>query len=153
MATNDPSRKQFHVTAYTEAKLPNNKETLESYDAGPTHSLYKVDTKVKRFDWCMILTHAVGSQLTNVLIHGRTHVPHTRTNIYICPDDSSDDSSDDEDNNDDLSEGLHLPAGQHLLVDIKNVDPIFLNSEERLAEAMIQLVDESKLTLLSYHCQ
>lgn len=62
MATNDPSRKQFHVTAYTEAKLPNNKETLESYDAGPTHSLYKVDTKVKRFDWCMILTHAVGSE-------------------------------------------------------------------------------------------
>ena len=48
---------------------------------------------------------------------------------------------------------LYLPAGQHLLVDIKNVDPIFLNSEERLAEAMIQLVDESKLTLLSYHCQ
>ena len=25
--------------------------------------------------------------------------------------------------------------------------------EERLAEAMIQLVDESNLTLLSYHCQ
>eukprot|EP00984_Skeletonema_dohrnii_P018842 scaffold8909_cov122-Skeletonema_dohrnii-CCMP3373.AAC.1 len=42
MATNDPSRKQFHVTAYTEAKLPNNKETLESYDAGPTHSLAKI---------------------------------------------------------------------------------------------------------------
>mmetsp|Transcript_24003 Transcript_24003/g.47680 ORF Transcript_24003/g.47680 Transcript_24003/m.47680 type:complete len:728 (+) Transcript_24003:116-2299(+) len=74
------------------------------------------------------------------------------TNEDDSSDDNSDDSSDDEDNNDDLSEGLHLPAGQHLLVDIKNVDPIFLNSEERLAEAMIQLVDESKLTLLSYHC-
>ena len=70
-----------------------------------------------------------------------------------CLDDSSDDSSDDEDSIDDLTEGLHLPAGQHLLIDIKNVDPIFLNSEERLAEAMIELVDESKLTLLSYHCQ
>ena len=68
-------------------------------------------------------------------------------------EDSSDDSSDDEDDNDDPLEGLHLPAGQHLLIDIKNVDPIFLNSEDRLAEAMIQLVDESKLTLLSYHCQ
>ncbi len=68
-------------------------------------------------------------------------------------DDSIDDSSDDdEENRDDVAE-IHLPAGQHLLVDIKNVDPFFLNSEERLAEAMIQLVDESQLTLLSYHCQ
>lgn len=46
----------------------------------------------------------------------------------------------------------HLPAGQHLLVDIKNVDGNFLNSEMRLAEAMINVVNESKLTLLSYHC-
>lgn len=49
-------------------------------------------------------------------------------------------------------DGLHLPAGQHLLVDIKDVDAMFLNSEERLARAMISLIDESKLTLLSYHC-
>jgi len=75
------------------------------------------------------------------------------TNEDDSSDDSSDDNSDDKEDNDDLMEGLHLPVGQHLLVDIKNVDPIFLNSEERLAEAMIQLVDESKLTLLSYHCQ
>ena len=66
---------------------------------------------------------------------------------------SSDDSSDESSDDDDLMEGLYLPAGQHLLIDIKNVDPIFLNSEERLAKAMIKLVDESKLTLLSYHCQ
>jgi S-adenosylmethionine decarboxylase proenzyme len=46
----------------------------------------------------------------------------------------------------------HLPAGQHLLIDIKNVDGTFLNSEVRLAEAMIRVVSESKLTLLSYHC-
>jgi len=53
--------------------------------------------------------------------------------------------------NDD-SDGLHLPAGQHLLVDLKNVDSEFLNDETRLAEAMIELTTESKLTLLSYHC-
>ena len=53
--------------------------------------------------------------------------------------------------NDD-SDGLHLPAGQHLLVDIKDVDSEFLNDETRLATAMIELVNESKLTLLSYHC-
>jgi len=46
----------------------------------------------------------------------------------------------------------HLPAGQHLLVDIKNVDGSFLNSEERLAHAMVGVVNEAKLTLLSYHC-
>ena len=53
-------------------------------------------------------------------------------------------------NND--ADGLHLPAGQHLLVDIKDVDSEFLNSEERLAHAMVELINESKLTLLSYHC-
>jgi hypothetical protein len=53
--------------------------------------------------------------------------------------------------NDD-SHGLHLPAGQHLLIDIKDVDSNFLNSEERLAFALVELINESKLTLLSYHC-
>jgi S-adenosylmethionine decarboxylase proenzyme len=44
------------------------------------------------------------------------------------------------------------PVGQHLLVDIKNVDETFLNSEERLAHAMVTLVEESGTTMLSYHC-
>ena len=46
----------------------------------------------------------------------------------------------------------HLPAGQHLLIDIEHVDGAFLNSEERLATAMLDLVNECGLTLLSYHC-
>ena len=46
----------------------------------------------------------------------------------------------------------HLPAGQHLLIDLKDVSSVFLNSETRLAEAMISLINESRLTLLSYHC-
>ena len=46
----------------------------------------------------------------------------------------------------------HLPAGQHLLVDINGLDASFLNSEARLATAMISMVDSSGLTLLSYHC-
>jgi len=46
----------------------------------------------------------------------------------------------------------HAPAGQHLLIDIENVDGAFLNSEERLARAMIEMVDFSGLTMLSYHC-
>ena len=46
----------------------------------------------------------------------------------------------------------HLPAGQHLLVDLKGVDASFLNSEERLADAMVEVVNQASLTLLSYHC-
>lgn len=52
----------------------------------------------------------------------------------------------------DKEEEEHLPAGQHLLVDIDGLDAAFLNSEARLATAMISLVDNSGLTLLSYHC-
>ena len=66
-------------------------------------------------------------------------------------DDGEDELNDYSDHNDD-SDGLHLPAGQHLLVDIKDVDSNFLNSEEALARAMIEICNESKLTLLSYHC-
>jgi hypothetical protein len=50
------------------------------------------------------------------------------------------------------NDGEHLPAGQHLLVDIERVNSDFLNSEVRLAEAMVKVVNTSKLTLLSYHC-
>merc|ERR1712238_440100 len=46
----------------------------------------------------------------------------------------------------------HLPAGQHLPVDIKNVEAAFLNSEERLAAAMVEVVTAGGSTLLSYHC-
>jgi len=49
-------------------------------------------------------------------------------------------------------DGEHLPAGQHLLVDIEGVDGSFLNSEERLAFAMVEVVNQAELTLLSYHC-
>lgn len=46
----------------------------------------------------------------------------------------------------------HQPSGQHLLVDLKNVEAAFLDSEERLAQAMVDVVREAHLTLLSYHC-
>ena len=49
-------------------------------------------------------------------------------------------------------ESTHEPAGQHLLIDIKSVDGVFLNSEERLAHAIVDLINLSGLTMLSYHC-
>ena len=66
--------------------------------------------------------------------------------------DAQDEPSVNDYSHNDDSDGLHLPAGQHLLVDIKDVDSEFLNDETRLATAMIELINESKLTLLSYHC-
>jgi S-adenosylmethionine/arginine decarboxylase-like enzyme len=45
-----------------------------------------------------------------------------------------------------------LPVAAHLMVDIKRVDGAFLNSESRLANAMLEVVNEAELTLLSYHC-
>ena len=61
-------------------------------------------------------------------------------------------SNNNNDDEDDEDEEEHLPAGQHLLVDIKNVDSHFLDSEQRLAQAMVDIVNFSKLTMLSYHC-
>jgi S-adenosylmethionine decarboxylase proenzyme len=52
----------------------------------------------------------------------------------------------------DDDEELHLPAGQHLLLDFDNVDATFLNSQKQLAEAMVAMVYECGLTMLSYHC-
>lgn len=72
------------------------------------------------------------------------HQCHSSSSVEKITFDDDDDDDDDEDE--------HLPAGQHLLLDIENVDESFLNSEERLAHAMLELVNECGLTLLSYHC-
>mmetsp|Transcript_30368 Transcript_30368/g.51974 ORF Transcript_30368/g.51974 Transcript_30368/m.51974 type:complete len:858 (+) Transcript_30368:175-2748(+) len=45
-----------------------------------------------------------------------------------------------------------MPSGQHLLVDMKNLEADFLNSESRLARAMQDSVIAGGLTMLSYHC-
>eukprot|EP00529_Nitzschia_sp_RCC80_P009392 CAMPEP_0113523412 /NCGR_PEP_ID=MMETSP0014_2-20120614/45692_1 /TAXON_ID=2857 /ORGANISM="Nitzschia sp." /LENGTH=770 /DNA_ID=CAMNT_0000421501 /DNA_START=94 /DNA_END=2406 /DNA_ORIENTATION=+ /assembly_acc=CAM_ASM_000159 len=46
----------------------------------------------------------------------------------------------------------HEPAGQHLLVDIKGIEGDFLDSEKRLAQAMVDTVKSAGLNMLSYHC-
>lgn len=46
----------------------------------------------------------------------------------------------------------YIATGQHLLVDIKNVESEFLNSEQRLTHALVETVNAAGLTLLSYHC-
>lgn len=51
-----------------------------------------------------------------------------------------------------IDEEIHEPAGQHLLVDIKGIEADFLDSEARLSKAMVDTVESSGLTMLSYHC-
>jgi len=47
----------------------------------------------------------------------------------------------------------HEPVGQQLLMDLDQVDSAFLDSEDRLARAIIALVAEHpSVKLLSYHC-
>eukprot|EP00591_Stephanopyxis_turris_P010009 CAMPEP_0195509728 /NCGR_PEP_ID=MMETSP0794_2-20130614/2585_1 /TAXON_ID=515487 /ORGANISM="Stephanopyxis turris, Strain CCMP 815" /LENGTH=880 /DNA_ID=CAMNT_0040637019 /DNA_START=160 /DNA_END=2802 /DNA_ORIENTATION=+ len=62
------------------------------------------------------------------------------------------DDEEEEGSGEEEDDAEHLPAGQHLLVDIKEVDGDFLNDEQALAQAMVDVVWESDLTLLSYHC-
>uniref|UniRef100_A0A7S4EJQ9 PABS domain-containing protein n=1 Tax=Pseudo-nitzschia australis TaxID=44445 RepID=A0A7S4EJQ9_9STRA len=83
----------------------------------------------------------VGEQLDNGLLETESSDNQCRS--------STNDSCD---NVGEVDEEEHLPAGQHLLIDIEHVDSVFLNSEERLATAMLDLVNECGLTLLSYHC-
>lgn len=90
--------------------------------------------------------------------HFETGVSATSDNLLVRKHDDEKDPScpikqapiADEDDEEDSAN--YQPAGQHLLVDIKNVDGLFLNSEARLAQAMVDLVSNSGLTMLSYHC-
>jgi len=51
-----------------------------------------------------------------------------------------------------IVEDARLPSGQHLFADIQNVNPNFLSSKYQLADAMVTLIIDSQLTMLSYHC-
>jgi S-adenosylmethionine/arginine decarboxylase-like enzyme len=46
-----------------------------------------------------------------------------------------------------------LPIGKHLLVDLQNVDPAFLSSQERLVGAIHDFAGECGLAPLSFHCK
>ena len=51
-----------------------------------------------------------------------------------------------------VTAGPHSPSGQHIMVDMKGIEASFLDSEERLSDAMVQTVQEAGLNMLSYHC-
>ena len=85
--------------------------------------------------------------------HYETGIRTTSDNMLVRhPTEESEEACPAEATLSDAEQDEHQPAGQHLLIDIKNVDGSFLNSELRLARAMVELVRMSGLTMLSYHC-
>lgn len=114
-------------------KVPKTAYTSKHYDTGKSVTsdslLARTQLQSENKKW----VKCIDSESGNTICHNEEH--------------PSSSSSDDED-----EEEIHEPAGQHLLVDIENLDAGFLNSKERLARAMMDLVDLSGLTLLSYHC-
>ena len=55
---------------------------------------------------------------------------------------------------DDHNEEDEPPSGQHLMIDMKDVDSTFLNSKEHIASAMVNLIKDNdmEMVLRSYHC-
>eukprot|EP00586_Coscinodiscus_wailesii_P023450 CAMPEP_0172519528 /NCGR_PEP_ID=MMETSP1066-20121228/291468_1 /TAXON_ID=671091 /ORGANISM="Coscinodiscus wailesii, Strain CCMP2513" /LENGTH=824 /DNA_ID=CAMNT_0013302133 /DNA_START=159 /DNA_END=2630 /DNA_ORIENTATION=- len=86
----------------------------------------------------------LGRKVEQTHVNFETPSLESLSGINLTGDDGSTGNGDEDED--------HLPAGQHLLVDIRNIEAAFLNSEERLANAMIETVKTAGLTLLSYHC-
>lgn len=103
----------------------------------------------KNFDTLDVASTSSSVHIANKKAAGGTEEKGAEKGWQVVEDAAQKEPEEDEDEDEDEE---HLPAGQHLLVDIKNVDGTFLNSEERLARAMIDVVNQSRLTLLSYHC-
>mmetsp|Transcript_9368 Transcript_9368/g.15525 ORF Transcript_9368/g.15525 Transcript_9368/m.15525 type:complete len:861 (+) Transcript_9368:97-2679(+) len=76
------------------------------------------------------------------VLEGTGDVPHEREITYDSINKENDGNIRDQ----------TMPSGQHLLVDMKNLEADFLNSESRLARAMQDSVIAGGLTMLSYHC-
>lgn len=75
---------KFRVTGYTTAKLANAPETLEEYDAIALQSMYKVDTQTDRNDWCMILTHELGSEVNDERLNVLDYLCPARIHGFFC---------------------------------------------------------------------
>ena len=89
---------------------------------------------------------------TPVLEGSGDNVPYERDITFSNSSTSSKDAADGGGGDNTKLRDQSNPSGQHLLVDIKNLEAAFLNSEARLAEAMQESVKAAGLTMLSYHC-
>mmetsp|Transcript_33953 Transcript_33953/g.49720 ORF Transcript_33953/g.49720 Transcript_33953/m.49720 type:complete len:266 (+) Transcript_33953:152-949(+) len=84
--------------------------------------------------------------------HASVRVSHDIHMIYPEHNDGDEPTCTRQQDNEHDDEEEHLPAGQHLLIDLRGVSSTFLNDEAALAKSMVETASASGLTLLSYHC-
>lgn len=98
----------------------------------------------------------VESQLVDIVVSSNSVLLMPDGTFSYIPQKHLENRTDSESTKTDLMEGendSYEPSGQHILVDIDNVDSDFLRSEERLTNAMMELIqNRTNMTLLSYHC-
>ncbi len=98
----------------------------------------------------------VESHLADIVVSSNSVLLMPDGTFSYIPQKHPDNRTDTESTKSDLVEGendSYEPSGQHILVDIDNVDSDFLRSEERLTNAMMELIqNRTNMTLLSYHC-
>jgi spermidine synthase len=106
----------------------------------------------------------VGMEFYGANAYGQSRNSHLSTNFgsseQVCEVSSNGDKSCEIDNTQGWIDQEYIehdndeyrPAGQHLIIDISHVDREFLNSDVRLAQALVQVVNLAEVTLLSYHC-
>jgi S-adenosylmethionine/arginine decarboxylase-like enzyme len=146
-----------HPVSITSASIPKSTEDEVLDDSVPTSWSYDLQFDRRNADARYSFRNFVGTQLVDTVV--------TSNSVLLNPDGTlshvaqkqpseakkekcttSYDTSGGESNN-------FEPSGQHILVDIDNVDISFLRSEERLTGAMIELIQtRTNMTLLSYHC-
>lgn len=145
---------RVHLTVRNKAMARNavsssSSNGADANDDGPPDGRYSVDIRVFLFTitLSMVVSFIVGVALGDGSVKTAFPFPQQsennpmRVRDYLSMDKVTQTTSE-----------LHLPAGQHLLVDIEGVDGPFLNSEARLADAMVKTVQQAGLTMLSYHC-
>jgi len=126
--------RHFHLTLYSPCSHPLHQSSLLS----TKHGLKAATFSVKSFDTFETVSSSswfLNERDSITLISEENADLFSIQHDKICGDDDE-----------------HKYMAEHLMVDMKNVDGAFLNSERRLANAMLEAVNEAHLTLLSYYC-
>ena len=143
----------------TGASIPSNIYDDGMENAVPTSWTDEIESNTESTDTRYSYKNFVGNQLSSTVVSSNS--------VLLMPDgtfsyveqkqplfdkiDTNEGRNDTGITEDDNSS--YEPSGQHILIDIENVDSYFLRSEERLTKAMMELIQtRTNMTLLSYHC-
>jgi S-adenosylmethionine/arginine decarboxylase-like enzyme len=145
------------TVSITGASIPRSVFVDVLENAVPVSWTYDVETVEKNTGTRYSFQNFVGTQLGNTVVSSNTVLLKPDGSLsYVAQEQPSKDKKDTYSRPRDIAEDEstnYEPSGQHILVDIENVDINFLMSEERLTRAMMELIqNRTKMTLLSYHC-